>query len=336
VAEVQLYKRGIGNNVIEGVDGAADSARFVSLGLGIASPVSGLQIEGGSISIGDGGTTAAHLQMEQGQSSAVGGSDIGRIRYNSTTNQWEASENGVAYTAFVTGPGVAGGWTDDGAIVRLSTTADTLSIGATVMAGTEKVRIVGDLRVEGNLELTGFVDTSLRIEDGSGASDGVFLELAGGTDAAVSAADEMRFRYNQIDDVVEVSESTGAYHRLVPLANAATATVDTTTTSATDVLVNAMTLTPPAGTYAVSFTGSTDHSANNGAGQMSIYAGGVQVASSERGFMRGAGQGNVTVSFACTAIVTVDGVETIEGQWRTAASTFTMHERTLLIVEVRT
>jgi ABC-type nitrate/sulfonate/bicarbonate transport system permease component len=44
----------------------------------------------------------------------------------------------------------------------------------------------------------------------------------------------------------------------------------------------------------------------------------------------------VTVSFACTAIVTVDGVETIEGQWRTAASTFTMHERTLLIVEVRT
>jgi hypothetical protein len=336
VAEVQLYKRGTGNDIIAGVDGTADSARLLSLGLGVAAPVVGLQIEGGSISIADGGTTAAHLQMEQGQSSAASGPDIGRIRYNSTTNQFEASENGVAYTAFVTGPGVAGGWTDDGAIVRLSTTADTLSIGATVMAGTEKVRIVGDLRVEGNLELTGFVDTSLRIEDGSGASDGVFLELAGGTDAAVSAADEMRFRYNQIDDVAELSENTGAYHRLVPLATVATATADTTTTSATDVLVNAMTLTPPAGTYTVSFTGSTDHSANNGDGQMSIYAGGVQEASSERGFARGAGQGNVTGSFACTAIVTVDGVSAIEGQWRTSGATFTMHQRTLQIVEVRT
>lgn len=155
MAEVQLYKRGTGNNVIQGVDGTADSARFVSIGLGVASPASGLQIEGAAIEMADGPGTAAYLQMEEGQSAAVSGTDIGRIRYNSATNQWEASESGGAFAAFVTGAGALGGWTDDGAIVRLSTTGDTVAIGDTAMAGGEKVRIVGALRVEGAIAQIG-------------------------------------------------------------------------------------------------------------------------------------------------------------------------------------
>ena len=217
MAEVQLYKRGTGNDIIAGVDGTADSARLLSLGLGVAPSATD-----GTLLLADGAGSSAHIQAADGASAGVAPADNGRLLYNATTQTWEASEN------------------------------------------------------------------------------------------------------------------TGAYHPLVPLASEATATVDTTTTSATDVLVNSMTLTPAAGTYMVWFTGSTDHSANNGSGQMSIYAGGVQVASSERVFARGAGQGDVTGSFACVAIVTVDGIETIEGQWRTASATLTMHERTLHIVEVRT
>ena len=127
---------------------------------------------------------------------------------------------------------------------------------------------------------------------------------------------------------VEISNLPG------PAAPLATATGDTTTTSAVDVLVNAMTLTPAAGTYMVWFTGSVDHSSTDDAMEMSVYAGGVQDATSERRVQRGAGQGNVTVPFTCMAKVAVNGAEAIEGQWRTTAATATMHERTLAIMKV--
>lgn len=38
--------------------------------------------------------------------------------------------------------GLAGGWVDDGAIVRLATAADAVSIGIATLAGTEKVRVL--------------------------------------------------------------------------------------------------------------------------------------------------------------------------------------------------
>jgi hypothetical protein len=176
---------------------------------------------------------------------------------------------------------------------------------------------------------------TITLADAGGSA--AYIQIADGSSAAVSGANASRIRYNETDDLVEVSENTGAYHRLVPFANSATATADTTTTSATDVAVNSMTLTtPPAATYLVMFTGSVDHSANNGTIDTSIYSGGAQVASSERAWSRGSGQGDVTTSFACVAIVTVDGTDDIEGQWRTSGATATMHERTLHIVEVRT
>lgn len=112
------------------------------------------------------------------------------------------------------------------------------------------------------------------------------------------------------------------------------ATGDTTTTSATDVTVNSMTITPAAGTYKVTFVGSVDHSANNASIFMSIFGGGSKVTGSERRFRRGAGQGDITAPFTCRAKVTVDGTETIEGCWRTDNATATMHERQLSIERV--
>lgn len=119
-----------------------------------------------------------------------------------------------------------------------------------------------------------------------------------------------------------------------PASSIVEATADTTTTSGTDGVADSMTVTPAAGTYAVWFSGSIEHSSNNSTINLSIYSGGSQVAASERLFRRGAGQGDVATTFTCMAKVTVNGSQAIEGQWRTSSSTATMHQRQLLIVAV--
>ena len=119
-----------------------------------------------------------------------------------------------------------------------------------------------------------------------------------------------------------------------PSCTLAEATATTTTTSGSDVLVNSMTLTPAAGTYLVTFSGSVRQSASNDSIFTSIYSGGTQVAASEREFKRGSNQGNITASFCCQAKVTVNGAQAIEGRWRETGGTATMYERTLSIIAV--
>jgi len=120
-----------------------------------------------------------------------------------------------------------------------------------------------------------------------------------------------------------------------PIATLAEATGDTSDTSATDVLMASMTLTPAAGTYLVLFTGSVESSSAGASVFISIYSGGVQVGASEREFRRpGLLGGSTAGSFACVAKVVVNGAQAIEGRWRTTAGTMTAHERTLAILEV--
>lgn len=146
---------------------------------------------------------------------------------------------------------------------------------------------------------------------------------------------------NPVDGQVLTFDTTNGWQpetpsgAVPPDATIAEATANTTTTSGTDVLVNSMTLTPAAGTYAVWFQGSIQHSSNNDSVYTSIYLDGSQIAASERQFMRGGSQGNVIASFACMAIVTVNGSQAIEGRWREiSGGTATMFERQLLIMEV--
>lgn len=123
---------------------------------------------------------------------------------------------------------------------------------------------------------------------------------------------------------------------VLPDATIAEATADTTTTSTTDVLVSGMTLTPAAGTYLVSFTGSVEVSSAGATTFPSIYAGGTQEAASEREIQRtGFFGGLISQAFACVALVTVNGSQAIEGRIRTTAGTATIHERTLAIIEVQ-
>lgn len=123
-------------------------------------------------------------------------------------------------------PGGGGGaspWQATGTVVELVTITNTVAVGASTMSGTEKVRIVGNLRVEGNLELTGFVDTFLRIED-SAAGTGAFFELDGGSTAAVSNLNEGRLRYNEVTQQFEVSVNGGPYAPLGGGGNASAVT----------------------------------------------------------------------------------------------------------------
>jgi hypothetical protein len=46
----------------------------------------------------------------------------------------------------------AGGWTDDGTVVRLTTSTDDVAIGVATMLGTETLRVVGDVGIQGDID----------------------------------------------------------------------------------------------------------------------------------------------------------------------------------------
>jgi hypothetical protein len=93
-----------------------------------------------------------------------------------------------------------------------------------------------------------------------------------------------------------------------------------------------MTLTPVAGTYLVWFAGSINNNTNNTGMNVSIYAGGTQVAASEQAYL--SARVSQDIPFSAIAMVTVNGAEAIEGRWRVDSNTGTMHQRTLMILQV--
>lgn len=116
----------------------------------------------------------------------------------------------------------------------------------------------------------------------------------------------------------------------------ASATASTTTTSSTDVLMSGMTLTPPAGTYMAWFSGSVGQSAANNTVTVSIYAGGSQIAHTQRvntpTLTFSAGAARTTV--ATNGVVTVNGSQAVEIRWRRNAGTATCDQRTFNLIQV--
>ena len=96
------------------------------------------------------------------------------------------------------------GWTKTGTIVHLTTITDTVAIGAAAMVGTEKVRIVGGLRLD---------DT---------VAQQAYIEMDGGDNAAVSPAGAGRFRWNDAANRMEVSENGGGWVAILQLADGPT------------------------------------------------------------------------------------------------------------------
>lgn len=121
-------------------------------------------------------------------------------------------------------------------------------------------------------------------------------------------------------------------HNTIIGSSSATATIDDTSTSATDVLIAGMTLTPAAGTYYVTFSSSVINSTNAATRlYVSLYAGGSKIEHSERNIGI---SGGANVSVHTAAIVTVNGSQAIEAQWRAAAGTNTAHQRSLNIIRL--
>jgi hypothetical protein len=110
-----------------------------------------------------------------------------------------------------------------------------------------------------------------------------------------------------------------------------------TTTSATDVVLTGMTITPPAGTYFVTFSTWLTHSTGNATVTISLYVGGTQNAGTIRTtvpFTGAIGGANNGMGISTNGIVTVDGSQAIALEWHTSASTATAHNGTLDILKV--
>ena len=110
------------------------------------------------------------------------------------------------------------------------------------------------------------------------------------------------------------------------ITNARTASTSLiTTTSLTDVVMTGQTVTPVAGTYIVLARAMVSNSNNGRKVYLSIYSGGVQASNSEvytRINTGNATYGNADIACLVTyAIVTVNGSQAIEQQWRTDANT---------------
>lgn len=163
------------------------------------------------------------------------------------------------------------------------------------------------------------------------------VELVGrATAPALSAAGNSRLYMDSVLNEVRVSEHGAAYISAFVTTDIAEATSTITTTSTTDVLATAMTLTPAAGTYLVWFSSVVLPGSTGSQVPGSIYVGGVQVAASERPVARGGSQTfGAQYGFACSARVVVNGSQAIEGRWRiTGGGTATMYHRTLKLLKV--
>ncbi len=192
-----------GNTVTIGADAPVGSEKVRIVG---DLRVEG-QVLGDEVRIQDtGGGTTAVLTLDDGATAGISVAGEARIRYNDTTMAVEVSENGGAYTPIFAPSG--GGWTDDGAIVRLTTSTDDVVIGAAATVGAERLRVTGDVRFEGQA-----LADSLRAED-TAAGTGAYLEMDDGSTAAVSAASEGRLRYNATNQQFETSENGGPYQSL--------------------------------------------------------------------------------------------------------------------------
>lgn len=123
-------------------------------------------------------------------------------------------------------------------------------------------------------------------------------------------------------------------HKITVTSFQATDTANATTTSATDVVMTTMTLTPGAGDYYVSFSGTVDHSSGiTRAITVSLYVNGTVVASSVHlQSVATAVTNGVNLS---TIITGVGAGQAVDIRWNVAGGvTATVHQRTLSLLKI--
>lgn len=115
------------------------------------------------------------------------------------------------------------------------------------------------------------------------------------------------------------------------------ATITTSTTSGSYIVINSMTSTPASGTYFVSFSTSGSHSSKDSDACYAIYSAGSKVVHSERNFAwsGGADTKNFNTSMYTQAVVTVNGSQAIDVRYHNGGSgTFTIYERSMTLLKI--
>ena len=87
-------------------------------------------------------------------------------------------------------------WTHLPGVVHPVTLTDQVVIGAAAPIAGEMLRVVGDVRIEGKLTVTGIIDPTALLLSDPAAGTSLYIDSAAGQTAPVSAANHGRIRYN--------------------------------------------------------------------------------------------------------------------------------------------
>lgn len=246
------------------------------------------------------------------QSPSLGTTQLKVVKNNATDVPGSLISNTTVATALIT---------MGNAVVATFAVNDYITLQATGTAGT---LAVGTLLNITRLTATAFTDaTAIHV--------GVSGEIAGISEKTTPTGNDLL--------VIEDSAASNAKKRLkisnlptaTPAATIVTDTANTTTTSAVDVLVASMTITPASGTYLVCFSGDIHHNVGD-LMTMSIYSGGSLASGSQVGI--NSSNGTNRFGFCCQAKVTVNGAQAIEGRWKTNSATANSQFRALSIIAV--
>lgn len=193
------------------------------------------------------------------------------------------------------------------------------------------VGTVGTFRVEiaaSNIET--FVHGGFYLDSSAAQS---FLDITDGGSTPVAAATHGRLRYNETDEELEISRGGAAYIPInAPTSDLQTSTTLTTTTSATDVAMASMTITPGAGTYMVWYSGNHAASLKGAVAAVSIYAAGTLDVDSVRTMQIGGN--NYAYQLGTQGRVQVAAGQAIEIRWRTSGGTASVTQRSIMITRV--
>lgn len=119
----------------------------------------------------------------------------------------------------------------------------------------------------------------------------------------------------------------------ISVINQATSLVDAITTSATEVLIPGMTITPGSGDYLIFFTGAVENTGFGDPVTISIYSNGSQIAAS---VIKCESFGGMSNPIGSNAYLTNLGAgQAIEVKWKVSGGTGTCHQRTLIVQKVK-
>jgi len=123
----------------------------------------------------DSAASDACVEMGDGYFADVSLPNEGRIRYNIVTQQFEVSTDGNPYVGISTGP-QAGPWNEGAGVVYPDYAAWDVAIGDSIMFDTEKLRVVGDIAIQGGIVIEdSVVDPAIYQYETAGAGNTLYI-----------------------------------------------------------------------------------------------------------------------------------------------------------------